>query len=60
MDRKHIIDNLDIQSTLSKNKFTGIWKMMQGFRSALPRSSRQPGRFSCSKNLHLPAFALFC
>lgn len=32
MDRKHIIDNLDIQSTLSKNKFTGIWKMMQGFR----------------------------
>lgn len=32
MDRKHFIDNLDLQSTLSKNKFTGIWKMMQGFR----------------------------
>ena len=32
MDRKHFIDNLDLQSTLSKNKFKGIWKMMQGFR----------------------------
>lgn len=32
MNRKHIIDNLDLQSTISKNRLAGIWKMMQGFR----------------------------
>lgn len=32
MNRKHIIYNLDLQSTISKNRLAGIWKMMQGFR----------------------------
>ncbi len=26
------INNLDLKTTLSKNRFTGIWKMMQGYR----------------------------
>lgn len=32
MDRNQIINNLDLQSTISKNRLAGIWKMMQGFR----------------------------
>jgi ATP-binding cassette subfamily B protein len=32
MIRTSVIDNLDIQTTISKNRFAGIWKMMQGFR----------------------------
>ena len=32
MNRRSLIDNLDLQSTISKNRLVGIWKMMQGFR----------------------------
>ena len=30
--RSSDIDNLDLQTTISKNRLVGIWKMMQGFR----------------------------
>jgi ATP-binding cassette subfamily B protein len=32
MDQKTTVVNLDLQSTISKNRFVGIWKMMLGFR----------------------------
>ncbi len=32
MARSSNTNNLDLKTTLSKNRFTGIWKMMQGYR----------------------------
>ncbi|MEL7590199.1 MAG: ABC transporter ATP-binding protein [Anaerolineaceae bacterium] len=32
MDQKTTVVNLNLQSTISKNRFIGIWKMMLGFR----------------------------
>jgi ATP-binding cassette subfamily B protein len=32
MNLKPSLNNLDLQTTLSKNRFVGIWKMMLGFR----------------------------
>lgn len=32
MQLKNSIDDLDLQATISKNRFAGIWKMMLGFR----------------------------